>query len=180
MDLVVSDTSTLIHLAAIGRLALLKTYYQRIIIPPAVWREVVEHGKARAGAIEVRQAHQAGWIEVVSPTDVALLRLLKRDLDDGESGVIALAVERQASLVLLDESDAQRTADLYGLSKTGIIGLLIRAKREGHLDSLEAELDNLVNQGGFWIQKELYDRALNAVQEDSESQCPTSPSASTT
>jgi len=40
MLLVVSDSSTLIHLARIGRLALLPTFFERITIPPAVWREV--------------------------------------------------------------------------------------------------------------------------------------------
>jgi len=97
--------------------------------------------------------------------DVALLALLRRDLDDGESEVIALAVEKQAKLVLLDESDARRTADLYGLSKTGIIGLLIRAKQEDHINSLKVELDRLLNQGGFWVEQRLYNQALNAVGE---------------
>lgn len=94
-----------------------------------------------------------------------MLQLLRRDLDDGESEVIALAVEQRADLVLLDESDARRTADLYSLSKTGIVGLLIRAKQEGHIDSLKVELDRLLHQGGFWINERLYERALNAVGE---------------
>jgi predicted nucleic acid-binding protein len=66
------------------------------------------------------------------------LQLLRRDLDDGEAEVIALAVEHRADLVLLDESDARKTEDVYGLSKTGIIGLLIRARREGRIESLKA------------------------------------------
>ena len=139
--MVISDSSTLIHLAAIGRLGLLKEFYGRITVPPLVWREVVEQGGGRAGAVEVEQARQAGWIEVLAVADAGMLQLLRRDLDDGESEVIALAVEQRADLVLLDESDARRTADLYSLSKTGIIGLLIRAKQEGHIDSLKVELD---------------------------------------
>lgn len=67
--------------------------------------------------------------------------------------------------MLLDESEARRTADLYALSKTGVIGLLIRAKREGHIDLLEPELDRLLHRGGFWIEEKLYNRALNAVGE---------------
>jgi len=125
MGLVVSDSSTLIHLAAIDRLALLEKLFGHVTVPEAVWREVVEQGEGRAGAIEVQQAREAGWIEVIALGNTALLRLLSRDLDDGESEVIALGVERQAELVLLDESDARETADLYGLPKTGIIGLLI-------------------------------------------------------
>lgn len=165
MGLVVSDSSILMHLAAISRFSLLKEFYGRITVPPAVWREVVEQGGSRAGAVEAEQARQTGWIEVLAPGDVGLLGLLRRDLDDGESEVIALAVEQRADLVLLDESEARRTADVYGLSKTGIIGLLIRAKQEGHIDSLKADLDRLLHQGGFWVEEKLYNRALNAVGE---------------
>lgn len=98
MDLVVSDTSTLIHLASIGQLDLLKTFFECVTIPSAVWREVVEQGQGRAGALEVEQARQAGWIEVTEVTDLALLRLLKRDLDDGEAEVIAAPPRSVATL----------------------------------------------------------------------------------
>ena len=155
----------MIHLSAIGRLALLRKFYERIAVPTAVWREVVEQGGCRAGAVEVEQARQEGWIKVVPCLDSWLLRLLKRDLDDGESEVIALAVEQKAMLVLLDETEARRTADLYGLSKTGIVGVLIRAKQERLIESLKTELDRLLNQGGFWIEERLYKRALKAVGE---------------
>lgn len=102
---------------------------------------------------------------MLSPTDINLLQLLKRDLDDGEAEVIALAIEQQTDLVLLDESEARRIATTYSLPKTGVVGLLIQAKREGHLDSLKVELDKLRGQGGFWLDNELYTRALNAVGE---------------
>jgi len=77
MGLVLSDSSTLIHLAAIGRLALLRKFYERITVPTAVWREVVEQGGGRAGAVEVEQARREGWIEVAACLDSGLLRLLK-------------------------------------------------------------------------------------------------------
>ena len=96
MGLVVSDSSTLIHLSAIGRLSLLKEFYGYITVPPAVWREVVERGGNRAGAMEVEQARQTGWIEVSAPEEAVFLQLLRRDLDDGEAEVIALAVEHRA------------------------------------------------------------------------------------
>lgn len=49
---------------------------------------------------------------------------------------IALALEVQAEAVFLDDSDARRAAGTYGLPKTGIVGLLIRARLEGKIDSL--------------------------------------------
>ncbi|MGC9025710.1 MAG: DUF3368 domain-containing protein [Chloroflexia bacterium] len=144
----------------------MKKFYANIIITPAVWREVVAQGEGRAGVLEVSNAHKAGWIEVVAPADESLVRLLKRDLGDGESEVITLDIERQADLVLLDEWEARRIAELYGLSKTGVIGILIRAKREGEIDSLRSELDKLREPGGFWIEDRLYHRALAAVGEE--------------
>ncbi len=45
MGLVISDSSTLIHLSAIGRLDLLKEFFKHVSIPPSVWREVVEQGE---------------------------------------------------------------------------------------------------------------------------------------
>ena len=58
----ISDSSTLIHLAGIGRLELLKEFYGKILIAPAVWREVVEEGKGRTGAEGVEEARRLGWI----------------------------------------------------------------------------------------------------------------------
>ena len=45
MPLVITDSSTLIHLASIGQLHLLKDFYETITIPPAIWTEVVTEGK---------------------------------------------------------------------------------------------------------------------------------------
>jgi len=166
MPLIISDSSTLIHLAGIGRLALLREFYREITIPLAVWREVVVEGRGRAGVIKVSEAYQTGWIEKATVSDMPLLRLLKRDLDDGEAEVIALAIERQADLVLLDESDGRRIADLYQLRKTGIVGLLMRAKREGRVQSLRLELQRLRHEGRFWIEEKLLQQALRAVGEE--------------
>ena len=170
MALVICDSSTLIHLTSIGRLTLLRTFYEGVTITPAVWREVVEQGAGRAGAREVAEASQAGWIRIVAPTDELLVRLLERDLDAGESEVIALALEKQADLILLDESEARRIADRYGLAKTGVIGLLTRARREGLVDSLQAELDRLQSLGGFWIEDRLYHRVLANMGEENDSE----------
>jgi len=147
-------------------LGLLRENYDSIIVPTAVWREVVIEGEERSGAIEVQYAYDTGWIEVFEPSNQVLLRLLKRYLHDGEAEVIALALEIQAGLVLLDETDARKVAELYQLRKTGIVGLLIRARLEGKIPSLRQELDRLRVEGGFWISDELYQQALKTVGED--------------
>ncbi|WP_214020764.1 DUF3368 domain-containing protein, partial [Methanoculleus sp.] len=68
--------------------------------------------------------------------------------------------------LLLDESEARRVAGLYGLPVTGIIGLLLQAKQEGLVSSLEEEMDRLREQGNFWIQDALYRRVLEAEKDE--------------
>lgn len=162
---VICDSSTLIHLASIGRLSLLRDFYSGIAIPEAVWREVVVEGGGRPGVDEVAEARNSQWVEVVFVADTPLLRLLKRDLDDGEAAVIALALERGADLVLIDESDGRRIADLYGLPKTGVLGLLLRAKKEVQIPSLQRELEKLRQRGRFRIDERLVRQALHAAGE---------------
>jgi predicted nucleic acid-binding protein len=163
MPLVISDASTLIHLAALGRLGLLKEFYDKVVVPPSVWREVVEEGKGRAGGVEVERARREGWIEVEAIAATPLVQLLYRDLDAGEAEVIALAVDRRADLVLMDESDARQVAARFGLKKTGVIGILIRAKRVGKVQSLASELDRLRLQAGFWLDERLRGEALGGI-----------------
>ena len=50
-------------------------------------------------------------------------------MDVGESAAIALAIERKANLLLLDETDARNLAEFYNLAKTGVLGILMRAKK---------------------------------------------------
>lgn len=163
--MVVSDTSVLIHLARIEHFDLLRRLYSTITIPRAVWREVVEEGEGRSGAPETRAAHGDGWMEVL-PLDQesSMLPLLHQALDEGEAEALAMAHEVEANLVLLDEAAARQKAEQLGLQKTGTIGVLLRAKREGLIDRLRPELDDL-RKTAFWIDEMLYRRVLRSVDE---------------
>ncbi|MCK4393381.1 DUF3368 domain-containing protein [Candidatus Bipolaricaulota bacterium] len=159
------DSSTLIHLSCIGRLALLREFHGKVAIPPAVWEEVVEEGRGRPGAHEVEAARRSGWIKVLTPQNQDLVKVLKQELDKGEAETIALAVEQQAEVTFLDETDARSTAEIYGLRKTGVIGILMRAKLQEKISSLKEELDRLRKETGFWIDEQLYQQALKEVEE---------------
>ena len=162
----ISDSSILIHTARIGRLDILKDFYEKILITPAVWKEVVEEGETKPGALEVKEACGSGWIEVMAPANESVVQLLERELHKGEAETIALAIELHPDVIFLDESEARKVASLYGLPMTGTIGVLIRAKFEGKIVSLQEELDKLRNDAGFWIDDELFSRALQAAAEE--------------
>ena len=60
---VISDSTPLIHLSAVSDVSLLRDLFGTIVIPEAVFHEVVTAGKRRAGAYDVA-ATVGAWIKV--------------------------------------------------------------------------------------------------------------------
>ncbi|MDZ7845252.1 MAG: hypothetical protein U5K99_10680 [Anaerolineales bacterium] len=98
--IVVSDASPLVNLGRIGKLGLLHDLYGDIVVLEAVWREVVVEGKGRPGEETIGATD---WVKVEEVRNRELVRSLTQQVDIGESEAIALAVESQADLLLMDE-----------------------------------------------------------------------------
>lgn len=145
---VVSNASALINLARIDRLELLRELYGEICIPEAAWQEVVVAGAGLAGADLVQTA---SWIKKHTVANTVLAQALQQDLDAGESEAIALAVELEAELLLMDESLGRETARHLGLRFIGIIGVLIEAKHTARVTAIKPYLDALREKAGFHI-----------------------------
>ena len=160
--IVVSNTSPIINLAAIGKLDLLKKCFGKIYIPPAVYNEITVKGRGEPGDKEVRTVD---WIEVVEVKDISLLLLLRKDLDDGEAESIALSIQLESDLLLLDEIDARSIASKLRLRFIGLLGVLMRAKETGYIKKVKPLMDSLKEHAGFWIDEELYQYVLNTVRE---------------
>jgi predicted nucleic acid-binding protein len=153
---VVCNSSPLIHLAKIKMLEMLKNFFGEILIPEAVYRECVREGGEREDAKEIENA---GWVRVMKIKDKELKKALNVALDEGESESIVLALEQSADLILLDDYEAREFARTYGLSITGTVGILMKAKKEGKIASLEEELEKL-RESGFWLSNKLYTKVL--------------------
>ncbi|QXD16313.1 DUF3368 domain-containing protein [Rhodocaloribacter litoris] len=97
--------------------------------------------------------------------DTRLVTVLQRDLGRGEAEAIALALERNADLVLLDEREGRRAARRLGLSVTGVLGLLVEAKAKGHVATLRPLVDALRQVAGFYVHDEVYRAVLRQVGE---------------
>lgn len=162
---VVSDSSPLMNLAGIDRLYLVHEQFGEVVIPPSVWDEIVLNSNTLPGAYEVRRANDAGWISIAKPDNTAVVDLLGLGLHRGEAEAIALAIELRSSLILLDDADARLAATTFGLRKTGVIGILIKAKLDGKIESLRLELNALMDRMGFFIDDGLYRQALSSVGE---------------
>jgi len=161
---VVADSSVLISLSAINQLDLLCKRFSEVTIPQAVQEEVVIEGTGQPGSQEVQSSN---WIRVQEVKDRSFVRLLKAELDEGESEAIVLARELNADLVLLDEKDARSKAKQVGLRILGTIGILVWAKKAGHIPSLRGQLDALREKAKFRISTGLYEQVLKSVSETS-------------
>jgi uncharacterized protein len=152
--IVVSNTTPIISLALIQKLDLLQQLYGEVWIPSAVESEIVAGGM-RAGARELKSA---SYILTKSLRDSSRADLLS-DLDRGEAEVIALALECNADLVIIDERLGRLHAQRLKIPLTGVLGVLLRAKQRGLLAELKPLIMQL-RQAGIRLSDDVVARAL--------------------
>jgi predicted nucleic acid-binding protein len=150
------------NLAIIGRLDLLRHFYETIHVPDAVWNELVKQGAGKPGSEAIAAT---SWIQTHTVQNQPLVAALREQLDPGESEAIALALEIKATLVLLDETEGRRVATLHGLNKTGALGILLQARKHGIIHSMQNEMEKLQQQAHFWISPPLFEKLLRAAGE---------------
>lgn len=144
---VIVNSTPLIALCGIGRLDLLKRIYGKIVIPEAVFREVTEKNDQAGQLIRLRPE----WIVVERISDQTQKQMYRARLHAGEVEVMILAQELPvADLVIIDDNAAKKTAKFLGLHVTGTLGVLLKAKRKGIIDSVAPVLDELL-RNGFYI-----------------------------
>ena len=136
---VVVNATPLIALALLDRLELLRQMFDEILVPAAVYEEVVVKGAGRTGADAVGQAD---WLQVVSPQTASTIEPMLLGLDAGEMDVLLLAREQDPDWVLIDERLGRRVAQAMGLPVKGTLGILLAAVLAGLLSKSEA-LDGL-------------------------------------
>lgn len=97
--MIVSDAGPIIIFARIGRLSLLRDVTRSLLIPDAVYDEIVVKKGSMPGAAEVAQA---AWIQKASVANRSIIDGLPSVLHEGEREAITLAKERCTQL-LVDE-----------------------------------------------------------------------------
>jgi predicted nucleic acid-binding protein len=160
---VVSNTSPLSNLAIIGRLGLLRDQFGSVLVPTAV-RQELSQLRHSAAANLLDAAFADGWLSVTSLRQ-AVPGEVSGGLHLGESEALGLALEQMADWVLLDDGDARCRAAQLKLLFIGVLGVLLRAKQEGQIASLAAEIRRLREEARFFVAKALEMELLKAVGE---------------
>ncbi len=147
---IISDTCCLIILTKIGEVDLLRQLYKTVTITQDI---LLEYGE-----------NLPDWIEVQQVKDNYRQQLLEMQIDKGEANAIALALETADNIVILDDWKARKVAERLGLSVTGTLGVIIKAKNSGMISSIKPYLDK-IRETNFRISEELEQIALKEANE---------------
>ena len=120
-------------------------------------------GAGQERAIDVPMISDIGWIHIRSPS-AKNFPPSPVDLGVGEAQVIALGLELEGSLLVLDDRLARRMAQVNGLPVTGTLGILLRAKEAGFLTAIRPTLEQL-QKTTMWLPEELVHLVLAEAKE---------------
>lgn len=148
--LVITDTSCLIALTRIGEMELLRKLYASIVVTDVIAREFGEP--------------LPEWIEVCKVANAVYQQLLEATLDPGEASAIALAMETDNALLVIDDLKGRKEAKRLGLKITGTLGLFYKAKEAGIVPKLAPLLEAL-QEAGFRIAPEIINELLRMANE---------------
>ena len=147
---IISDTSCFIVLSNIGELELLHKVYEKIVTTIDI---ATEYGEVLPE-----------WVEIVAVEDHYRQQLLELQIDKGESSAIALALETPNSTVILDDYKARKIAEKLGITYTGTIGVIIKAKLKGIIPSIKPLLDK-IKQTDFRLSEDIEIQAIKEAKE---------------
>ena len=156
-EIVINTGPILALIAGLGDLRVLQMY-ERVLVPWEVSQEILVENGTRFGAKAFQEAH---WLSKFT-TPTAIPPFLANTLDKGEAAVIQTALDHQIPTVCIDEVAGRRIARLNGLHVTGSMGILLRAKREGHIASIRTVIERMRTQG-IWLS----DRVVQFVLQQS-------------
>ena len=161
MRRVVVNSTPLLVLGNIGQLDILCKMYEEIIIPEAVYQEVTEKDDAASQAIRAA----GNWIKVEAIQNPNEYALYRARLHAGEVETMILAQQSpKADLIVLDDNAARKTAEFLGLTVTGTVGILLKAKQKGIITQIKPLLNEIM-QNGFFISNSLLQMILKAAGE---------------
>lgn len=130
--IIISDLSPLISLSCIDMLELLEDYFDEVYVPDAVYKEVSAYDRPFSKKLKEYLQNKVLCVE-----NQIMVSVLCEKIDLGEAQAIALAFEKRADFILLDDLKARKTAKRNRLNVIGTLALLLDAKKEGKIANLK-------------------------------------------
>lgn len=142
-SIVIADTSCFILLDKINELELLQKVFGSVTTTKEIANEF--------------NKPLPGWVAIRSATNHRYSELLEIEIDKGEASAIALALETDNSLLILDDQKARRIAEKLSLNYTGTLGIFLKAKQVGILPSIRPLIQKIQQTNFRFSEKVLTD-----------------------
>lgn len=162
--IVVSNASPLINISSLKLFQHLPALYEKLIIPGAVFNEVVKKGTGRSGSKEVSDGFKSGFIDRRQVSNILAVSALSEFIGDGESEAIILASEISADAIILDDNKARNIAHSMNLNVIGTIGILLAMKDRHIIKEIRPYLNKTIAYG-FRINPQLFIKVLEKAGE---------------
>lgn len=161
--IVVSDTSVILNLCCVGHPDLLEKLFGEILAPSEVLEEFTRLAETdpRFLDLEFPEFIRIADADTPFPTSPR-----ESGLHSGELAALALALQRRAEAILMDEKAGRSVAEKLNIPAIGVIGILLQAKNDGHIRAVAPILDLLSAKAGFWLSSQLRSRILSSSGED--------------
>jgi hypothetical protein len=131
----VLDSSVIIATSYVDLIDNLNKLFCEILIPQAVYEEVCLKGKGLIGDEALRAAISCGNFKLSRPQDRKLVEALIEPLGKGEAESLALAIEEEADLLVVDDRLARRKARNMEIPIVGTLRILKMMFDSGIIDS---------------------------------------------
>ena len=162
--IIISDTTPIISLLKADQLDLLEKLFHEVVIPKAVYSELISNIKFQDEAQVIKKCPFIFVEEVIDTKSVDIFRRVT-GLDAGESEAIVMADEKKADLLLMDERKGRIVAKQMGLTITDTVGILLQSFDEEFLNADEIrESISKLKECGIRISDSLYDLILEHIQ----------------
>lgn len=133
-QLIISDTTSLIVLEKQNQLSVLCKLFDEVIIPHAVYEELLIIGLENDRTIKAFSC-----LKIESVVYSKRLQDLLMILDQGEAEAIELAVNKKLPLII-DEKKGRKIAKNFGLVVTGLAGILILSTQKKVLSPTQSKM----------------------------------------
>lgn len=148
--IIISDASPIIALYEIDQLDLLRAVYNEVTVTSIVAKEV--------------EVPLPEWISIDDGYDETLFQSIRTQLDDGEASSIALAKAKPSAVLIIDERRGRKVARQMQVEIIGLLGIIVKAKKQGVIPTGLPVVDQLVAYG-FHLSPKLIAIVRKALEE---------------
>lgn len=157
MRIAVVDSSPLISFVHLDLASKLSLYFDRVLVPRAVHREVNKKGRFRH---RLNKLYQSGFFCRCIAANETNILLLREELDEGEAEALIQAQEKTATFFIGDEMRARKIGRNFGMRCVGTVRLLGRLNRDGLAPEPRTLVRKLRRDLRFRVSEDILEQAI--------------------